>query len=157
MNTARNQVVIIACMFVSITRLHIRSWRFLPLFAFYAHRSARQAERAAGFFGGHLAPEPFFGFWTITVWTDEPSMRRFRNTAEHLKAMSHLLNWCDEASYAHWQQVESSLPNLTTAFELLRDTGRLSKVRHPSPAHASGKTTGNVQPKPGQRLGPRLS
>jgi hypothetical protein len=81
-------------------------------------------------------------------------MRVFRNTAEHLKAMTRLLDWCDEASYAHWEQ-EDSRADLTAAFERLRDAGKLSKVRNPSPAHTSGKTTGKAEPKPGQLLRPR--
>jgi hypothetical protein len=82
-------------------------------------------------------------------------MRVFRNTAEHLKAMTRLLDWCDEASYAHWEQEDSSVRTLTAAFERLRDAGKLSKVRRPSPAYTSGKTTEKGEPKPGQLLRPR--
>jgi hypothetical protein len=67
-------------------------------------------------------------------------MRRFRNAGDHLKAMTRLVDWCDEASYAHWQQDDSSVPSATVAFERLRDAGKLSKVRHPSAAHTSGQT-----------------
>jgi hypothetical protein len=144
-------------MLVSITRLHLRSWRFLPSFFVHTLRSTRQVQRAAGFLGGQLAAESWLGFWTITVWADEQAMRRFRNTAEHLKAMSHLLNWCDAASYDHWEQPDASQPALTAAFERLQNTGKLSKVRHPNAAHASGKTTGHAVPKPGQSLRPRAA
>ncbi len=152
--TSRVMVVIKDFMFVSTTRLHIRKWWFLPSLALHTHRSVRQAQRAAGFVGGQLSPEPLFGFWTVTVWTDEQTMRKFRNTAEHLKAMPRLLHWCDEASYAHWQQDDSAVPTATVVFERLRDTGKLSKVRHPSPAHVSGRTTRDTEPKAGQILRP---
>jgi hypothetical protein len=141
--------------FVSVTRLHVRGWLFLPSFFVHAFRVNRQVQSSAGFLGGHLAGEPLFGFWTITVWTDEKAMREFRNTAAHLKAMPRLLHWCDEASYVHWQQDESSLPTLQTAFERVRDTGKLSKVRFPSAAQAAGKTVANKQPKPGRVLAAR--
>jgi hypothetical protein len=144
-------------MFVSVTRLHVRKWRYLPSFVIYTYRSRRQAQIAEGFLGGRFATELPFGFWTITVWADEHAMHRFRNTADHLKAMPRLLDWCDEASYTHWQQNESSVPNATIAFERLRDTGKLSKVRYPSAEHASGQTAPQVEPKPGPVLRPRSS
>jgi hypothetical protein len=143
--------------FVSVTRLHVRTWRFLPSFLVYTFRSRRQVEVSAGFLGGRLATEFPFGFWTITVWADEQAMREFRNTADHLKAMPRLLDWCDEASYAHWQQDDASVPSAAVAFERLRDTGKLSKVRHPSAAHTSGKTAPCGEAKPGPELGKPLN
>jgi hypothetical protein len=144
-------------MCVSVTRLHVRRWRFLLLFVVQTYRSMRQARSSVGFLGGQLAGEPLFGFWTITVWTDERAMRGFRDTAAHLKAMLRLLDWCDEASYAHWQQQDSSLPTVETAFERVRDTGNLSKVRFPSAGHAAGRTVANAPPKPGPLVRPPRS
>ena len=141
-------------MFVSVTRLHVRRWRFLPLFAIYTYRSMRQAQASAGFLGGRVAAEPPLGFWTVTVWAGEQAMRNFRNTGRHLKAMPRLLDWCDEASYTHWEQDDSSVPASAVLFERLRDTGKLSKVRYPSPAHASGKTVSLAQPNGGRDLRP---
>src|SRR5947209_2033210 len=136
-------------MFVSITRLHVRKWWFLAPFALHTTRSMRQVQSSTGFLGGRLAPEPLLGFWTITVWTDEEAMRRFRNSAAHLKAMPHLLEWCDESSYVHWHQDDSSVPTAAVAFERLRDGGKLSKVRYQSAAHASGKTAPGKVPNDG--------
>jgi hypothetical protein len=147
----------VAMAFVSVTRLHVRKWRFLPSFVIDALRSRRQVELSAGLLGGRFATEFPFGFWTITVWADEQAMRRFRNAGDHLKAMTRLLDWCDEASYAHWQQEDSSVPSATVAFERLRDVGKLSKVRHPSAAHTFGKTAPRGEPKSGPELRPRSS
>jgi len=144
-------------MIVAVTRLHVRRWRFLPTFAVDVWRIRRQAQLSAGFLGGTLAGEPPFGFWTFTVWTDERAMRAFRGAAPHVKTMPRLLHWCDEASYVHWQQDDASVPTPAVAFERLRDSGKLSKVRHPSAAHAAGKTTADAKPKPaGGTLRPRL-
>ena len=136
-------------MIVSITRLHVRRWRFIPLFLIHTHRSLRQAQSSGGFAGGRLAGELPLGFWTFTVWTDSKAMLQFRNSADHLKAMPRLLNWCDEASYVHWQQDDSSVPSPAVAFERLRGSGKLSKVRHPSSAHAAGKTAPGGAPNSG--------
>jgi hypothetical protein len=144
-------------MIVSVTRLHTRRWPFLLPFAINVWRSARQAQRSAGYVDGALALEPPLGFWTFTVWIDEQAMRAFRKTAPHMKAMPRLLHWCDEASYVHWQQDDASVPTPAVAFEQLRIGGKLSKVNHPSAAHAAARTTGNAEPKPTLALRPRRS
>lgn len=122
--------------FVSLTRLRIRSVRFMPMFAIHAVRSQRQVSKAAGSLKVALLPDRSFTFWTMTAWDSEESMRAFMISGAHKKAMPHLLHWCDEASVAHWTQEESTLPSWTEADKRMRETGRASKVNHPSPQHA---------------------
>jgi len=133
-------------MFVSVTRLRLRSWRFLPGFALHSLRSRSQIRSSPGFLRGCFARDSWLSFWTITIWTDELSMKAFRNSGAHLKAMPRLSNWCDEASYVHWEQRDDLLPTGATVFDRLRDTGKLSKVRRPSPAHARGDKIGKAPP-----------
>jgi hypothetical protein len=133
--------------FVSITRLRVRRWWLVPAFAVQTWRSRQQARSTPGFLAGALAGELWLVFWTFTVWVDENSMRSFRNSAAHLNAMPRLLRWCDEASYVHWEQEDPALPSPETAFERLRDLGKLSKVLYPSPRHAAGNSTGQTVPK----------
>jgi heme-degrading monooxygenase HmoA len=109
--------------FVSVTRLHLRSLRYWPLFVVYTVMSARQVRRADGFVSGTLAGDRERGSWTITVWRDEPAMRAYRNSGAHVKAMSKLLNWCDEASFAHWTQEDATVPAGEVALERLRTMG----------------------------------
>ena len=142
-------------MFVSITRLRVRRWWLVPAFAVHTWRSRRQARSSPGFLAGALAGELWLVFWTFTVWVDEKSMRSFRNSAAHLNAMPRLLRWCDEASFLHWDQEDAALPSPGTAFQRLRDSGKLSKVLYPSPRHAAGDTTGQTVPKLAGEFGPR--
>lgn len=122
--------------FVSLTRLRIRSVIYMPLFAVYTLRSLRQVRKAPGFQGGKLLPDRDRTFWTMTAWDGPESMRRYMTTGAHKRAMPHLMQWCDEASVTHWEQEESSLPPWEEADRRMRASGRASKVNRPSAEHA---------------------
>jgi hypothetical protein len=74
-------------------------------------------------------------FWTVTAWDDDAAMNAFRTSGAHGQAMPKLLDWCDEASVAHWIQPTTELPTWLAAHRRMVAEGRLSKVNHPSPAH----------------------
>lgn len=122
--------------FVSVTRLRIRSIRFLPAFALDAWRTRRQAARAEGFLGGSLLGGRGRAFRTMTAWENEASMRAYMTGGAHRTAMPRLMHWCDEASVTHWIEPGEALPSWTEAVRRMRAEGRISKVRHPSPRHA---------------------
>jgi len=125
--------------FVSLTRLRLRSIRFLPGFALYAVRSQMQVQKAAGFLKVELLPDKNWAFWTLTAWDSQESMRGYMTSGAHKKAMPHLMHWCDEASVAHWTQPDAVLPTWAEADKRMREIGRASKLNHPSPRHASLK------------------
>lgn len=122
--------------FVSVTRLRLRSIRFVPSFFLHAIGSLRQARRAPGFRGGSLLADRAWTFWTLTAWDDQASMRAYMLGGSHRAAMPRLVGWCDEASVAHWEQAEEALPSWSEADRRMREDGRPSKVRSPSPRHA---------------------
>lgn len=97
---------------------------------------ARQVRQASGFLDGQLANEGLRGFWTMTVWSDLGSMRRYRDAAAHRRAMPRLQHWCDEASVIHWEQPSRELPSSSSAVERMVSEGRLTRLRTPSPDHA---------------------
>jgi len=125
--------------FVSITRLRVRSWRFLPVFFVYALRSSRQAARAEGNLAIKLLRDRRNTFWTATLWTSESAMKGFMIADAHGHAMRKLLHWCDEAAVAHWNQEAAALPSWPEAHTRLETEGRPSKVNHPSPTHLAHK------------------
>lgn len=125
--------------YVSITRLRLRSPRFVPGFAWRTWASMRQARRADGFLGGYVSNGGRLAFWTVTAWRDEAAMRAYRNAAAHGAAMRRLKDWCDEASIAHLERPGARVPDPGAALALMRERGRPSKVHRPSPAHAAGR------------------
>jgi hypothetical protein len=122
---------------VSVTRLRVRSWGFLPIFFLQALRSARQAATTKGNLAARIVRTPRNVFWTATMWTDSEAMKQFMRTGVHGQVMRKLLNWCDEAAVVHWTQDGTDLPPWPELYLRLKNEGRRSKVNHPSPAHTA--------------------
>ena len=120
---------------VSVTRLRVRSWRYLLPFLFFALRSSRQAKAAQGNLGVTLLNDSNNTFWTCTVWATEEAMKSFMLSGPHRRAMPRLLDWCDEAALVHWAQESQQKPDWHEAHRRLQQEGRRSKVRYPSSAH----------------------
>jgi hypothetical protein len=120
--------------FVSITRLRVRSWRYLPAFLIHSLRSARQAQIATGNLAVAVLRDRDLAFWTCTVWSEEAAMRSFMRSGRHRRAMPHLAEWCDEAAVAHWVQDACEPPSWPEAYRRLQQDGRRSRVNHPSQA-----------------------
>jgi hypothetical protein len=119
---------------ISVTRLRVRSSRYLLPFIFFSLRSARQAKTAEGNLGVSLLNDVNKAFWTCTVWATEEAMKTFMLSGPHRKAMPRLLGWCDEAALVHWSQESGQKPDWQEAHRRMQQEGRRSKVRHPSPA-----------------------
>ncbi len=122
-------------MLASVTRLRVRSVKYIPAFVWKTFLSQRQVVRAPGFLGGSLLIDAHRTFWTLTVWESERAMKAFRGSAPHAQVMPRLVEWCDEASYAHWTPTDASVPTWPAAYEHLLGVGHLSRVAHPSRDH----------------------
>jgi len=132
---------------ISMTRLRVRSFRYLLSFFWQTLKVARQAEQSPKFLGGRILREARNAFWTVTAWEDEAAMLSFRQKGAHRIVMPKLLNWCDEAAYCHWKQNTADLPDWAEAHRRLVQAGKLSKVYLPSPAHVANLF---AKPKPGR-------
>lgn len=121
--------------FVSITRLRIRSVRFLPAFLIDTWLSMRQVRRAVGYRGGALLADRDRAYWTMTAWDDAAAMRAYMTSGPHRRAMPKLMRWCDQASIAHWTQEDDTMPDWHEADRRMRAEGRVSKVHHAAAGH----------------------
>src|SRR5438477_7477645 len=72
-------------MLASVTRLRIRSVRYLPAFIWRTVSTQRQTVRAPGFVGGRLLMDVRRTFWTLTVWESEKAMKVFRGSGAHAR------------------------------------------------------------------------
>jgi len=121
--------------FVSVTRLRLRSLRYLPAFFLYTVPAFLQVKRAQGNLAVDALNDANLTFWTKSVWKDDASMRAYMLAGAHRRAMPKLAGWCDEAAVAHWTQESAALPDWKEAHRRLIAEGRKSKVKHPSAAH----------------------
>jgi hypothetical protein len=121
--------------FVSITRLRVRRWRYVPQFLVQSIRAARQARPAAGNLHVSVLRDADRAFWTRTVWRDEQAMRSFMQSGVHRRIMARLADWCDEAALVHWVQNAEEPPSWAEAHRRLQQEGRRSRVSHPTEAH----------------------
>jgi quinol monooxygenase YgiN len=124
---------------ISVTRLRVRKWRYLPSFIIWSLRSAAQAKKAPGNLGVALLRDQNNTYWTKTVWKDEGAVKAYMVSEPHRSAMPKLLEWCDEASLVRWTQDDATLPSWQDAHRRLEREGRPSKVNHPSDAHPTLK------------------
>lgn len=121
--------------FISITRLKVKSFLYIPKFMMANEASVKELVKIKGFLKGKELIDKNLTFWTLTMWTDDISMKEFRNSAPHRKAMQNLPTWCHEASYFHWTQADTDLPGWNIASERLISEGKLTKVRNPTARH----------------------
>jgi uncharacterized protein DUF3291 len=124
---------------ISVTRLHLRSVRFLPAFSWYTFATIRQAKQTAGNLGIKLRKTNGLAFWTLTQWQSVEAMKKFMFASPHKEAMLKLPYWCDEGSFADWHQDSSEWPPWDEAAQKLRASGQLTKVLHPSERHKEGE------------------
>jgi uncharacterized protein DUF3291 len=124
---------------VSVTRLRLRSPRYVMAFCWTTIKVQRAARRGHGNLAVRLRKTAGLAFWTLTSWRDTAAMHSFTMTSPHKEAMEKLGHWCDEAAFGHWEVSTSEVPSWEVAAKQLRVHGQLGKLRHPSPQHKAGE------------------
>lgn len=119
-------------MLVAVTRLRLRSWRFLIPFMIHASRSQKQATATPGCFGVVTRKTRGLAFWTLTTWEGEKSLREYLGASPHREAIPKLFPWCDEAATTHWHTDSKDMPGWEEATAQLVKSGRLLRVKFPS-------------------------
>lgn len=120
---------------VSVTRLRLRSIRFLPRLYWETRKIRRSLEKAPGFLGGKLLADRKCTFWTMSMWKDADSMRAFRNSGVHAAVVPNLDKWCDEAAVAHWETEDDRLPSWKEAHRRMIESGKQSSLKFQSADH----------------------
>ena len=125
-------------MIVSVTRLRLRSVRYLLPFMWWAFRSQKQATSNAGCLAIDARKTRGLTFWTRSVWRDEAALKAYMVGAPHRKAMPKLYGWCDEAAIGRWHAESATLPGWEEVEQRIVTDGRLSRVKAPSEVQEKG-------------------
>jgi heme-degrading monooxygenase HmoA len=120
---------------IAVTRLRLRSFRFLLRLNWESSKIERVLVDSPGFLGGKVLADRNRAYWTMTRWQDLDAMFSFRNSRAHAAAGKMLDKWCDEASVVHWETEEDQLPSWNEAHRRMTEGGRLSRIALPSADH----------------------
>ncbi|MBE9116498.1 hypothetical protein IQ249_11360 [Lusitaniella coriacea LEGE 07157] len=121
--------------FISATRLHLRTRLYIPLFLWHTFLIQRQMRKKPGFLGGKLLADANRVYWTLTVWEEAAAMKHLRDAGAHKRAMSYLQKWVDESSVVHWYQDSPEIPSFAEVHQKMLEDGHFSRLKNPSDKH----------------------
>jgi heme-degrading monooxygenase HmoA len=94
-----------------------------------------QARNSDGNLGADVLADANNVFWTLTAWRARGPMQAFVGSQPHLATMTRLDDWCDEATFADWEQSSPSLPDWQAGYDHLIADGQAGSLTHASDAH----------------------
>jgi hypothetical protein len=134
---------------VAATYLPLARWRYIFAFSRMASHVARQLEVTPGVVWFSIQAE--YGrrtFWTLSVWTDRESMRKFVPLEPHASAMRRFSVWgAPEAKFIDWES-PSVWVTWPEAYRRLGHAAKPGRVIAP-PGHAPDSWRGVPQGWPG--------
>jgi hypothetical protein len=131
---------------IVVTRLRLKDPAFLDEFFTAAVAVAEQANKSDGNAGSDVLADANNTFWTRTAWQERRLMDAFVGTEPHLRTMSRIDDWCDEATFVDWEQPGADLPDWQTSYRRLVAEGQEASLTQPSDAHASRAFPPPVEP-----------
>lgn len=121
--------------FISMTRLKLRSYRYLIPFFVQNEEVLNQIRQSEGFIKGKEMATIGLSMWTSTLWASEKSLKAFYLSGSHRQAMSKLDIWVSEAVTGHREINTVELPSWEQARDELHKFGHFIKLSHPSLNH----------------------
>lgn len=118
-----------------VTRLRLREPGLFDEFFASAVAVTEQARNSDGNLGAEVLADANNVFWTLTAWRARGPMQAFVGSEPHLATMTRLDDWCDEATFADWEQSSPSLPDWQAGYDHLITDGQAGSLTHASDAH----------------------
>jgi Antibiotic biosynthesis monooxygenase len=120
---------------IVVTRLRLSDPALFGEFFAAAVAVTEQAKNSDGNLGADVLADANNVFWTRTAWRARSPMQAFVGSEPHLATMARLDDWCDEATFADWEQTSPDLPDWQTSYGHLIADGTVASLAHASDAH----------------------
>jgi hypothetical protein len=118
-----------------VTRLRLKDPALFDEFFAAAVAVVEQAQNSAGNLGADVLAEANNTYWTRTVWSEHEPMDAFVGSEPHLRTMSRIDTWCDEATFVEWEQAAADLPDWEDGYARLVASGQGPSLTNPTEAH----------------------
>ena len=123
---------------IVVTRLRLRDPALLDEFFTAAAAALEQAKRSAGSLGSDVLADAANTWWTVTSGRAlRRATRAFVAAEPHRDTMSRLDGWCDEATFADWEQDSADLPGWQECWQRIVADGQVAGLSHATPANAT--------------------
>ncbi|HEY2639130.1 MAG TPA: hypothetical protein VGI66_04505 [Streptosporangiaceae bacterium] len=120
---------------IVVTRLRLRDPVFFDDFFAGAVAVTEQAQRSEGNLGADVLAEASNTYWTRTAWSDRTVMDAFVGSEPHLRIMGRIDEWCDEATFADWEQAAGELPDWQEGHARIITDGQPASLTNATDAH----------------------
>jgi hypothetical protein len=120
---------------IVVTRLRLKDPALFGEFFASAVAVMEQAQQAAGNLGADVLAEANNTYWTRTAWQEHDLMDAFVGSDPHLRTMSRIDDWCDEATFVEWEQATADLPDWQDGYRRLVASGQGASLTGGTQAH----------------------
>jgi hypothetical protein len=122
---------------IVVTRLRLKDPALFDAFFAAAVAVMEQAQGSAGNLGADVLAEAHNTYWTRTAWRDRGSMNAFVGSQPHLRTMSLIDGWCDEATFVDWEQPSAELPDWLDGYRRIVASGQSAGLTGATDAHTT--------------------
>ena len=133
---------------IVVTRLRLRDPALLDEFFTDAVAAIEQAMKSEGNLGADALAEANNAWWSVSAWQERRLMQAYVDSQPHQGITTHLDHYCDEATFADWEQASPDLPDWQTSWRHLTADGKAAKLTHPSAANQTRDFPPPVEPPP---------
>jgi len=131
---------------IVVTRLRLKDPALLDEFFTDAVAAIEQAQKSDGNLGADALADANNAWWSVTAWHDRSVMQAFVDSQPHRGISARLDHYCDEATFADWEQASPELPDWQTSWRHLTAEGKAATLTHASAANQNREFPQPVEP-----------